>query len=99
MVFSKDLDVVSPLLYQHASGGTTFGEVTIEFFRADGEGNRVKYLEVKLKNAILSEVDSQVAAEGIPTDTFSPATRPCSGSTPSRRAPAARAATRRAPGA
>lgn len=71
MVFTKDLDVVSPLLYQHASGGTTFGEVTIEFFRADGEGNRVKYLEVKLKNAILSEVDSQVVAQGIPTDTFS----------------------------
>lgn len=23
MVFTKDLDVVSPLLYQHASGGTT----------------------------------------------------------------------------
>ena len=42
MVFTKDLDVVSPLLYQHASGGTTFDEVTIDFLRADGEGNRVK---------------------------------------------------------
>jgi type VI secretion system secreted protein Hcp len=71
MVFTKDMDVVSPLLYQHASGGTTFGEVTIEFFRADGEGNRVKYQEVKLKNAILSNVSSQAVDTGIPNDSFS----------------------------
>ena len=43
MIFTKDMDVVSPLLYQHASGGSTFDEVTIEFFRADGEGKRVSY--------------------------------------------------------
>ena len=54
MVFTKDLDVVSPLLYQHASGGTTFDEVTIDFLRADGEGNRVKYLEIELKYVIIS---------------------------------------------
>lgn len=57
MVLTKDLDVISPLLYQYASGGTILGEVTIEFFYVDGGGNRVKYLEVKLKNAILDEVD------------------------------------------
>lgn len=71
MVFTKDMDVVSPLLYQHASGGTTFDEVTIDFMRADGEGKRVKYLEVKLKNAILGAVDAKVATEGLPTDVFS----------------------------
>jgi type VI secretion system secreted protein Hcp len=56
MIFTKDLDVVSPLLYQHASGGTTFDEVTIDFLRADGEGNRVKYLEIKLKYVIIERV-------------------------------------------
>jgi len=71
MIFTKDMDVVSPLLYQHASGGTTFDEVTIDFMRADGEGKRVKYLEIKLKNAILGAVDAKVAAEGLPTDKFS----------------------------
>src|ERR1700744_3451591 len=49
MVFTKDIDVVSPSLYQACSGGTTFGEVTVDFMRADGDGKRVKYLEVKLK--------------------------------------------------
>ncbi|AMR81458.1 type VI secretion system tube protein Hcp [Cupriavidus taiwanensis] len=70
MVFTKDLDVVSPLLYQHVSGGTTFDEVTIDFLRADGEGKRVKYLEIKLKNAILGAVSANVVAEGIPSDSF-----------------------------
>jgi type VI secretion system secreted protein Hcp len=71
MVFGKDLDVVSPLLYQHASGGTTFDEVTVDFMRADGEGNRVKYLEVKMKYVIISRVAPQVIGEGIPTETVS----------------------------
>ncbi|MFP3247097.1 MAG: type VI secretion system tube protein Hcp, partial [Paraburkholderia sp.] len=44
MIFTKDIDVVSPLIYQHASGGTTFDEVTVDFMRSDGEGNRIKYL-------------------------------------------------------
>lgn len=57
MVFMKDLDVVSLLLYQYVLGGMIFGEVIIEFFCVDGEGNCVKYFEVKLKNVILSEVD------------------------------------------
>ncbi len=89
MVFTKDMDVVSPLLYQHASGGTTFGEVTIEFFRADGEGNRVKYQEVKLKPWTRAS----------PTTPSRCAMPRCSGSTRSRRARAARAVTRKAPGA
>jgi type VI secretion system secreted protein Hcp len=71
MEFVKEMDVVSPLLYQHASGGTTFGEVTIDFLRADGEGKRVKYMEVKLKNAIVSRVAPTVASEGLPSEAFS----------------------------
>jgi type VI secretion system secreted protein Hcp len=71
MVFTKDLDVVSPLLYQHASGGTTFDEVTIDFLRADGEGNRVKYLEIKLKYVIIARVAPEVVAEGLPHESFS----------------------------
>src|SRR5699024_8452590 len=54
MVLSKDMDVVSPQLYQHCSGGTTFSKVIIEFYRADGEGKRVKYMDVQLKDAIIS---------------------------------------------
>ncbi|CAB3639812.1 Hcp family type VI secretion system effector [Trinickia soli] len=71
MAFSKDLDVVSPLLYQHASGGTTFDEVTVDFMRSDGEGNRVKYLEIKMKYVIISSVNPSVVGEGLPTEQFS----------------------------
>jgi type VI secretion system secreted protein Hcp len=71
MTFSKDIDVVSPLLYQHASGGTTFDEVTVDFMRADGEGNRVKYLEIKMKYVIISSVTPSVVGEGLPTEQFS----------------------------
>jgi type VI secretion system secreted protein Hcp len=70
MTFSKDMDVVSPLLYQHASGGTTFDEVTVDFMRADGEGKRIKFMEIKLKNVIISSVTPSVAGEGLPSEEF-----------------------------
>jgi type VI secretion system secreted protein Hcp len=69
MFFSKDMDVVSPLLYQHCSGGTTFAEVIVDFMRADGEGKRVKYLEIKLKDVIIAKVNVAVAA-GLPLEVF-----------------------------
>jgi type VI secretion system secreted protein Hcp len=71
MVFQKDMDVVSPLLYQHASGGSTFDEVTVEFYRADGEGKRVRYLEIKLKYVLIASVTPTVISEGVPSETFS----------------------------
>ena len=71
MIFQKDLDVVSPLLYQHASGGSTFDEVTVEFYRADGEGKRVRYLEIKLKYVLIASVRPSVVSEGVPSESFS----------------------------
>jgi type VI secretion system secreted protein Hcp len=71
MIFTKDIDLVSPLLYQHCSGGSTFDEVTIDFMRADGDGNRVKYLEIKLKYAIIASISPAVAGEGLPSESFS----------------------------
>lgn len=71
MVFTKEIDSSSPLLYQNASGGTTFDEVTVDFMRADGEGNRVKYLEIKMKYVIISSVTPSVQQEGLPVETFS----------------------------
>lgn len=70
MVFEKDIDVVSPQLFQSCSGGTTFSNVTIEFMRADGDGKRVKYLEIQLQNAIIASVAPSVVGEGLPTETF-----------------------------
>src|SRR5699024_7656141 len=70
MVFSKDIDVVSPQLFQACSSGQTFKEVPIDFLRADGDGRRVKYLERHLKNAIVASVNPTVEGEGLPTETF-----------------------------
>lgn len=70
MVFTKDIDVVSPQLFQSCSGGTTFDEVTVDFMRADGEGKRVKYLEILLKKVIVASVTPSVQTEGLPTETF-----------------------------
>ena len=70
MIFGKDMDVVSPLLYQHASGGSTFDEVTVEFYRADGEGKRVRYLEIKLKYVLIASVSPSVVSQGVPSETF-----------------------------
>ena len=70
MFFAKDIDLVSPLLYQHCSGGTTFKEVTIEFMRADGEGKRVKFLETRLMNVLVGSVSPSVVGEGLPNETM-----------------------------
>ena len=74
MIFTKDMDVVSPLLYQHASGGTTFDEVTVQFYRADGEGKRVQYMEIKLKYVLIASVNPKVMSTdvaSVPSETFS----------------------------
>lgn len=71
MVFTKDIDLVSPQLFQACSGGQTFKDVQVDFMRADGEGNRVKYLELQLRNAIVASVYPVVREEGLPIETFS----------------------------
>lgn len=70
MEFTKEMDVTSPQLYEHCSGGTTFKEVHVEFMRADGDGNRVKYMEINMKNVILSDVAPAVDGEGFPNEVF-----------------------------
>lgn len=70
MVFTKDLDLTSPKLWEAASAGYTFDEVTIDFMRADG-AQRVKYLTIKLKHALISRVTPVVDSEGLPKETFS----------------------------
>jgi len=63
MVFQKDVDLTSPRLWEACSAGYTFDEVTIDFMRADGD-KRVKYLEVKLKNALVASVAPSITDAG-----------------------------------
>lgn len=69
LIFSKDIDSVSPTLWQACSAGTIYADVEVDFMRANG-GTRVKYLQIKLKNAIISSVTPSVLTEGLPVETF-----------------------------
>ena len=51
------------------SAGYTFDEVQIDFYRANGD-KRIKYLQIKLKHVLVSQVTPNVNQEGVPTETF-----------------------------
>lgn len=67
----KELDVASPLIFQAVSGGTTFQSAQIEFYRAAGDGKRIKYLELQLKNVLISQVALGIDDALLPTETMS----------------------------
>ncbi|MFG6447103.1 Hcp family type VI secretion system effector [Roseateles sp. BYS180W] len=71
MVFTKDLDLISPQLWEACSAGTLYDDVEIHFMRANGTQGRVQYLTIKLKKVIISSVTPEVVGEGLPTETFS----------------------------
>ncbi|HEY4293858.1 type VI secretion system tube protein Hcp [Luteibacter sp.] len=52
----KEMDSASPLLFQALSGGTTFQSAQIDIYRAAGNGKRIKYLEIQLKKALISQI-------------------------------------------
>jgi type VI secretion system secreted protein Hcp len=60
---SKLADISSPLLMQNCSAGRTIPKAKLEFMRADGQGERVKYYEVELENVLIGSM-IQVVHEG-----------------------------------
>jgi type VI secretion system secreted protein Hcp len=70
MVFHKEMDISSPGLYQYCSGGQTFGEVTVDFMRADGEGNRVNYMQIKMLKVMIASVTPRVTKRGSMKESF-----------------------------
>jgi type VI secretion system secreted protein Hcp len=69
MIFTKDIDKVSPRLWEACSAGTTYTDVEIHFMRASGS-SRVQYLTIKLHHVIVSSVTPSVMHEGLPTEVF-----------------------------
>ena len=53
---SKRADLSTPLLLQNCSSGKTIPKAKFEFMRADGQGERIKYLEIELINVLISSV-------------------------------------------
>lgn len=63
LAISKLADLCSPVLMQHCSSGKTLRKATLEFMRADGNGNPVKYYVIELENVLIASMD-QVCHEG-----------------------------------
>lgn len=54
--FSKLCDISSPVLLQTCASGKTIPKAKFEFFRADGNGERVKYFDIELENVLIGMV-------------------------------------------
>ncbi len=61
-VVVKQLDKASPKLYEYCSSGKHIKEVLIEFCRAGGD--KLKYMEVKMEEVIISSVSPGGSAKG-----------------------------------
>lgn len=57
----KVTDISTPLLLQHCAMGKTIPSALLEFYRADGAGDRVKYMAVELTNILISDVAPSIS--------------------------------------
>jgi type VI secretion system secreted protein Hcp len=60
LALRKLSDLATPILLQYCSMGKTIPAGRLEFFRADGSGDRVKYFEMELANVLVGEVAPEV---------------------------------------
>lgn len=56
VIITKLADLSSPILLQTCSSGKTIPKAKLEFIRADGNGERVKYFEIELENVLIGGV-------------------------------------------
>jgi type VI secretion system Hcp family effector len=57
---TKLADLASPILLQTCSSGKTIPKAKLEFMRADGQGERVKYFEIELENVLIGSIKPAV---------------------------------------
>ena len=60
IVVSKLADLATPVLLQTCSSGKTIPKAKLEFMRADGQGDRVKYFEIELENVLIGSITPAV---------------------------------------
>ncbi len=60
VVFTKLADLASPILLQTCSAGKTIPKAKLEFMRADGQGERIKYFEIELENVLIGAIKPAV---------------------------------------
>ena len=71
IVLSKLTDLASPVLLQNCSSGKTLPKAKLEFRRADGQGERIKYFEIELENVLIGSVSPAVNEGDILGETVS----------------------------
>ena len=60
LTIAKLADLATPLLLQNCSSGKTLPKAKLEFMRADGQGERIKYFEIELENVLIGAVSPWV---------------------------------------
>lgn len=60
IVIAKLADLSSPILLQTCAAGRTIPKARLEFMRADGQGERVKYFEIEIENVLIGAVSPAV---------------------------------------
>lgn len=69
VVFTKLADLASPILLQTCSAGKTIPKAKLEFMRADGQGERIKYFEIELENVLIGSIAPTVKEGSIIQET------------------------------
>jgi type VI secretion system secreted protein Hcp len=65
VTIAKIADLSSPILMQTCAMGRTIPKAKLEFFRADGQGERVKYFEIDLENVLIGAINPTIHAGSI----------------------------------
>jgi len=68
LTIAKLADLATPLLLQNCSSGKTIPKAKLEFMRADGQGERIKYFEIELENVLIGAVSPWVGEGDILTE-------------------------------
>jgi type VI secretion system secreted protein Hcp len=61
ILITKLADLATPILLQTCAAGKTIPKAKLEFMRADGNGERVKYFEIQLENVLVGDVQPAVS--------------------------------------
>ena len=65
IALTKLADLASPILLQTCSAGKTIPRARLEFMRADGQGERIRYFEIELENVLIGGISPSVAEGSI----------------------------------
>ncbi len=65
VTFAKMADISSPILFQTCAMGRTIPKARIEFMRADGNGEPIRYFEIELENVLIGQVRPDQGADNM----------------------------------